>query len=338
MIRTVLMHPPPEATNSSPYVRSLSEALRAQSYEVVGLSITSMLRHRTAVVHIHWPEHFFGDASPTKSIAKLAVGRTILMLVRRMGNPLVWTAHNLAPHDAWPFGAERSTALFHRSLDAVVTLCEGQQSEVVRAFPAVSAAEFTVAPEGQLHRHEVFPERPNDGGPVRLLHMGALSPYKRQQEVLAGLAPLIFEGLVELKIVGRSAEDEYGQRVRAQVSELAGAELIDRRVPDEELLELIGWCDAAVGVQNPAFNTGVAAAVLPLGRPVVLSPSTQCQYLANRVGSDWVTAIESPTDDGHWRSVVDWVKKPRGPVSTDLFRWSIAANEHVAIYADVTDC
>ncbi len=335
----LLIHPPPRVTESV-FVDRWIEALRAEGFELVGLTPRTALRHPRAPVHVHWPEHLYSHPSRSIRIAK-AISATLLMLVlwctpRRT----VWTAHNLAPHvDGRSLVSRVGAAALRRRLAAVVVLAPNHEAEVIGRYPELRGVRFAYIGFGSMapDAPEPPPTRAHDDDrPVRFVHIGIVMPYKAQLEVLAGLAPLLRSGQVELVIVGRIGDEAYAKRVRAAAASLPNVDLRDRYADDTELATAMQRADVAIGVQTTGFNTGVVAAAVPFGLPVVTSPTAQAEHLRTELGDDWILTISDLTDPEEWRSVLGWARRERAPLQTDVFDWATIAARHRELYESAT--
>ncbi len=324
------MHPPPNADGNGPYVSSLHVALERAGVRVLPASIRNARAHPVAPLHIQWPEHLLRHRSLAGRIAKLGVASFLLAQSKRTGRQVVWTAHNLVPHGGWRPGEARFFRLLQRRITLIILLCSGQEFELLATYPGLAGAELTVIPSGQLHdlpRNFVVSPRT---GPVRVLHLGAIGPYKGQIDVIKGLTPQLEAGKVELTVAGAPHDSEYSARVRHLGRDVDGLTVLDRRVPESELFALIAETDLAIGIQREGFNTGVVAAMVPLGVPVALSPGSQFNYYEDELGTGWVASLADPT--GAWDEIIDWASHERPDPPLDHFDWDRLARLHKAAY------
>ena len=111
----VLCVPPPLRTN--PYQQLLYQSVSPYGLRLVaGVLKTKWLllhRRRARVVHLHWPETCYrhrGRASTPLSWVKLGLFGSRLAVARVLRYRLVWTLHQLAPHEPSARGLDRAAA------------------------------------------------------------------------------------------------------------------------------------------------------------------------------------------------------------------------------------
>ncbi|MGH7067226.1 MAG: glycosyltransferase family 4 protein [Acetobacteraceae bacterium] len=110
----------------------------------------------------------------------------------------------------------------------------------------------------------VVPEPTPHGGPLRLLFFGRLRRYKGL-DLLADALQLLPAGRFTVRVVGSGPPSAELARLAA----LEGVSVENRWVPEAEVGHLLAWADALVLPYREASQSGVAAAALAAGRPVV---------------------------------------------------------------------
>jgi beta-1,4-mannosyltransferase len=91
----------------NPYQQLLERELQALgvTFEHPRLTRRWALRTRVGVLHLHWLEYITGShAAESLHLLRVALRTvrflTVLLLLRARGVRVVWTVHNLLPHDA----------------------------------------------------------------------------------------------------------------------------------------------------------------------------------------------------------------------------------------------
>ncbi|GAA1838342.1 glycosyltransferase [Agromyces salentinus] len=244
------------------------------------------LTGRYDVFHVHWPELLIRRRSRVRSFLLRRALDALLLRLRLQRIPLVWTAHNMEPHEQGSAGERRSLARFTRAIDLVVRLNP-------TTVPPHGAAVITV-----LHGHyrstlSAYPAAAIEPG--RLLYFGIIRPYK-------GVPHLIdcFTGLpdrdLSLRIVGKphAGQGELIEAAtRADDRVTARLEFVDDDVVVEEVTrsELV-----VLPYREQMHNSGVLLAALSLGRPVLVPASPTNQALADEVGEQWIIQYEGDLD------------------------------------------
>ncbi|MGH7119824.1 MAG: glycosyltransferase [Acetobacteraceae bacterium] len=130
------------------------------------------------------------------------------------------------------------------------------------------------------------PERSPHDGPFRLLFFGRLRRYKGLDLLAAALRELP-AGQFAVRVVGSGpASAEL-----ANLSVLSGVSVENRWVPEAEVAGLMAWADAVVLPYREASQSGVAAAALAAGRPVV---ATSVGGLAQQLAGERLARLSAP--------------------------------------------
>jgi glycosyltransferase involved in cell wall biosynthesis len=102
-------------------------------------------------------------------------------------------------------------------------------------------------------------------GPHRLLFFGRLLPYKGLDLLAGALATLPPDASIAVRVVGRGPESQALDALRA----CRGVTVENRWVPETEIGALLAWSDALILPYREASQSGVAAAALAAGLPVI---------------------------------------------------------------------
>lgn len=102
-------------------------------------------------------------------------------------------------------------------------------------------------------------------GPPRLLCFGRLLPYKGLDLLAGALGSLPPDAAITVRIVGSGPESPVLEALR-----LCRSVTVENRwVPETEIGTLLAWSDALILPYREASQSGVAAAALAAGRPVI---------------------------------------------------------------------
>jgi glycosyltransferase involved in cell wall biosynthesis len=227
------------------------------------------------VIHLHWV-FCFALAGSTRFPALRRLSQEWfaiwLRIVRLLGMRLVWTAHNVLPHE--PVFADDVAArrlLVARS-DLVIAHSRAALDELAKlgAVPRRSA----VIPHGPFAA--VIPAAslrvPGTGeGPRRFLLFGTVREYKGAEELLAAFAAIPADVPAHLTVAGECAD----ARLRSVLGRFAGhcggrVALRLGRVPDGEVAGLLAAADAVVLPFRQVTTSGSALLALGHGRPLVV--------------------------------------------------------------------
>ena len=227
------------------------------------------------VLHIHWVYSFhLAGANRYPLLRRVAQACFVLLLItaRLLGMRVVWTAHNVLPHER----------VFHDDVAARRLLVRASDLVMVHSHAALAALDEIGA---RPRRSLVVPHGPyepagNPGrlrspgsgnGPRRLLLFGLVRSYKGVEELLSVIAGLDDDMPVCVEIAGECDDPELRRRLEAQAQE-AGERVILRLgwLPVEEITQRIAACDAGIFPYRKATTSGSAMLVLAHGRPIIV--------------------------------------------------------------------
>ena len=286
MIR-VAFFPPPRRPDPRGFLALLRDATvqrGAHWVDTHGLRIRWSLRGREVdVVHLHWLEYLAtSDPRPVLGWARtwLRIARllTCLAILRARRVAIVWTVHNLSPHEAARPRAEAALARGVYLLTDELIVHSAYAAERVRmAFPGPRRPPVTVIPHPNYIG--VFAEDPRERRVIRdalgvpedafvYLAFGIIRDYKQ-----LGRLSEQFRGLpgdhLRLLIAGAPSQARAVEAVQAQAALDPRIMLRAEYVPDERVAGLHRAADAAVLAYEDVFSSGALLLALSYGLPVV---------------------------------------------------------------------
>jgi glycosyltransferase involved in cell wall biosynthesis len=239
-----------------------------------------LLAHRRGVdyLHLNWPSFLYAGQSAMRSLYGFARFIVLLLLTRLCGIRLLWTAHNLYPHDR-----NRIALLDWLARKIVVSLSSrvfvhGESAALVvkREFPG-TRKKLTIIPHGNWigfypdgcsrmaarTRLKLSPDR------YVFLTLGLCKPYKNLEYLIKCFQDGPFDDAI-LWIVGLFQQPEYRAAVMAQIERQPERIRYEgRHVPDDELQYYFSACDAVVLPYAEVLTSGNAMLAMSFGRPVI---------------------------------------------------------------------
>ncbi|GAA1510540.1 beta-1,4-mannosyltransferase [Agromyces terreus] len=279
------LHPPDGTTQ---FVDQMVEGAPGH-VRIEFFSWRTALTGRYDVFHVHWPELLIRRRSAVRRFLLRRALDVLMLRLRVQRIPLVWTAHNVEPHERGEAGERRSLARFTKAVDLVVRL----NPTTVPPVGAERAEVITV-----LHGHyrsslSAYPAA--TAQPGRLLYFGIIRPYKGVPHLIDCFAQLADPELT-LRIVGKPHAGQ-GEIIEAATHAdprvTARLEFVDDDVVVDEVTasELV-----VLPYREQMHNSGVLLAALSLGRPVLVPASPTNQALADEVGAPWIIQYEGDLD------------------------------------------
>lgn len=267
------------------------------------------------VLHLHWLNVVLAGAS-TLDEAKQRVGEfeKTLDTLHKQGVRLVWTMHNVLPHES-----------VFEELEVKVRQIIVQRAEMIHIMnpDTITAAEpYFFIPADKVVRIEhpgyqgYYPERMSRAaaraqfgfGPEEQvsLVLGAIKPYK-------GLLDLAneFDRLsvthprkLNLLIAGGAGSDEGTQQLLALATTHPAIHVLPERIIPEDVWSLFAAADNAIVPYKSSLNSGALVLALSMGVPVIARATAGSTHLladgAGRVYAD-NAELEDALLDREWQ-------------------------------------
>lgn len=227
------------------------------------------------LIHLHWVFSFALPGGRRFPFTRLLAYTWFLVWLRAcriLGMRLVWTAHNVLPHEqvfADDMSARRALV---KSSDLVLVHSQAALAELA-AFGA-RVRKSAVIRHGPMV--PVLPARSvrangSDDGLRRFLFFGRIEAYKGVDDLIAAFAGLAGDVAARLTVAGQCSDPELRSRLHA-LARSAGARVTLRleRVPDEDVPLLLTAADAVVLPFRRVTTSGSAMLALSYSRPLIV--------------------------------------------------------------------
>lgn len=271
----------PNPFPGNPYLSLLYEHLDKQGVRYVssghfGQEWLRAHRKQVDVLHFHWIAGFVGKPAGV-SFARLVAFLAKLQLARALGYKMVWTAHNLFPHD-YPRGFATWLArfLFVHSVDAIFVTFPAAVSDLDLVF--WRRRRVYVVPHGNYH--PTYPERPGRSEARRRLGLGAdsflffvfggIRPYKGADKAIAAVLRCDVPG-VSLVVLGQCLDSDYQRQLEFLAKGDARVKLLLGRddIPDDEVCLWMSAIDCLVAPYEDVYTSGTLYLAATFGKPVI---------------------------------------------------------------------
>jgi len=239
-----------------------------------------LLENRRGVdcLHLNWPSFFYSDRSAIVSLRKFVRFISFFALTRLCGIRLLWTAHNLYPHDRnkiavldW-LGRKILVSLSYR----IFAHGKSAALAVTQEFPGVHG-KLVIIPHGNwvgFYENECSRatararlEIPADQ--FVFLFVGMWKAYKNLEYLIRCFQDGPFGGAA-LWIAGPFQEAEYYARVKAQVDRKPQRIRLESRfIPNDELQYYFSASNVVVLPYTEILTSGGAMLAISFGRPVI---------------------------------------------------------------------
>lgn len=230
-------------------------------------------------VHLQFPSFCYALASSRRGLVLwFARFVALLALIRARGAKLLWTAHNLMPHDPTPFpGMDRLARRIVIALsDQVFVHGPSASDALLRAFPGARTKVVQIT-----HGHWVgyYPQSQSKSeartrlgigpDPYVFLFLGLCKEYKNVHGLIEAFRSERRNGRSLLLIAGKFQRSEYRRQIVALAQGDPRIRLYPEYIPDAELQTYLTACDCVVLPYLETLTSGAAMLALSFGRPVV---------------------------------------------------------------------
>jgi glycosyltransferase involved in cell wall biosynthesis len=265
------------ADERAPYLRLLHGALAERDVEVLELGSVREAAGpaHIDVVHLHWLEYLVGGGRLRSLVRGLRLASALRRLARS-STRVVWTVHNLRPHERRnPFVEGLVTRSALRYADTVIAHSRFAARRVAEAHG--TERPIDVVPHGNFvgfypppsrSREESRAELGIPPGAFTYLIFGQVRRYKRIPDAIAAFRTLQDDD-ARLVVAGSVADDELRAELRQAAADDPRVRLLLEHVPDERVAELHDAADAFVIPYRQVFSSGALLLALSLGLPAV---------------------------------------------------------------------
>ena len=351
----------PPAIRQNPYQRLLYDSLVEEGFAVERgnrLKLGWLVRRRGHVqfLHFHWLQGYYswgdgrGALALTLSWLRLALFAARLMVARVLGYRIVWTIHQVYPHE-----------LTNRWLDGFAARLMARTSHVLIAHDQATAsrAESELGlPSGSVEivRHGsyigVYPSgRPRDVVRQELgvsdrafvfLSFGHVRAYKDVDLLLEAFAATRQASPdAALVVAGAPLDGDAAEMVEAAAEDDARIHPLLEFIPDDRVHELFAAADVAVLARGDGGTSGALILALSLGLPVIAARTPTYRELvgANGAGAFFpvgdaralATELEGAVAEGHTAA---WARRATALARARALRWDETSAATAALFRE----
>lgn len=272
----------------NPYMDLLADGLRQAGVDVEPITIDEpyikwLIENRKIikVLHFHWLHPLYSKKTKRQTITGFSRFVLRLLVARIIGYRIIWTMHNLFPHEKIFPLVDRFVRLFMVIIaHTIIVHCEKAKEELSRNF--YRRNNVAVIPIGiypQLSTKSVNPKkiRENMGiSPTNLvfLSFGQIRPYKGLEDLIK-LFKKVDNSDVTLIIAGSTKSSELERDLKILAAEDKGIILKIQWFDDIELHQLLSCADVIVLPFKDVLTSSTVMLAFSYAKPVV-APDLGC--------------------------------------------------------------
>lgn len=286
---------PPSPFN--PYPQMLYQGLKGigvgelsiQPYDMTDVLESSMRLDLRVVFHQHWTGWVLGGETDNRK-AKQRLERAVRLLDSIRSAPLVWTVHNVMPHEC-PFP----------DLEIELRNRLNRQASVIHIMNPMTARALAdryrldddkIVVVGHPSYIDTYPRLPKradarrrlglDGNGTFIALIGQVRDYKKLDLLLDALDRT---QSVRLIVAGATSADATAVRQSDRAKRMERVHRIDRHLSDEELMDVLAATNAVVLPYDGILNSGVLALARTNGRAAVVADVPHLRSIAGEAST-----------------------------------------------------
>ncbi len=318
------MVPGPTAPDLNEYIVSLVQGLRRRGVNVEDFKVRKL--PAADVLHLHWPEGGLGSPLVVRALLHGLSLLAATSCARALGVPVVWTVHNLAPHEVpHPHVTGAFLRAFSRSVSGAISLSDAGRDLAMGHFAALRDRPHVVIRHGDYSTDYQSPLGREQRPVRRLLAFGDVRPYKRVDLIISAfLAAAEVRDDLQLTVMGRPRGSELSQELERLAGAAERIELLLRRAAKQDVDACFDAADALLMAHENNLNSGVAMLALTLHLPVIAPRHPVLSELAADVGKGWIQLYDPPLSGPVLLSALrglDEARDDRGSSGPDLRKY-----------------
>jgi beta-1,4-mannosyltransferase len=248
------------------------------------------------VLHVHWQALYVSDRVPASRFLSYWSYRAFYRLALLLGFVIVWTVHNVVPHETQTIDDVGLSMRLSRLAAAKIVHSAHTREQMIAQ--GLDVSETTVIPHGNyvgvypagLPREERRRQLRLTDDDIAVLFFGNMRPYKGVDELLAAWPAL--HGTRARLIAAGECHDEGLKRALHGTA----TTFVTERIPDDQVASLFGAIDVVCAPFKAVTTSGSVLLALSFGRPVVAPRTGALLDLPEDVG--FLYDIDTTTEDG----------------------------------------
>lgn len=276
----------PVTGDQNPYQNLMMEGLNSHEglhafhgieHKFLGIFIT-LIKFRPDYLHFDWIGRYYFRRWKWLTLLSIPLFCLQILLAKRLGIRLVWTLHNILPHDSAQVGLHRFCQRFFAKhcdwirvfAEETVTRAAAELQVPIERFRVVAEGDYTSMYLNTVSRDEARAVLGLPDSAKVLLYVGVIRPYKGVQELVA-----LFKRLAppdtQLILAGKVLYPDYGDTLRASLT--PAIRLYDGFVDKDHLQYYFNAADMVVLPFRNIENSG--SVIMAMGfKKLIIAPRT----------------------------------------------------------------
>ncbi len=339
----VLAWPARRKRYDNPYTYLVQASTSHYGVETTELTPLRLLNFGWDAIHVHWPDMVLLRGGAIRQAVTGAVFLAVLRMHRRRGARLIWTIHNLKPHEVRsPRVARWFMSAFVGSVVGAISPSEAGLRSAGELYPSLNHVKTAVIPLGSYVGE--YPPAPSslvarralgiDRSTTVLLALGQIRRYKNLPALVE-----IFTKMAHTDATLIIAGPPTDQGEVARLLELAAGNprirILPERIGNDDLPTLFSAADCFVAPFTDILNSASVLLALSYNCAVLAPRKGGLPEIADKVGDTWLEMYDGAL------SVEDMEHRlrtlPRGAPDLSHYAWPEIGQQTAEFFEKVID-
>jgi len=293
------------------------------------------------IVHFHWPDGYINQKSIFKSMQRSLTLALILIIVKLKGTKIVWTVHNVAPHDAFhPKYSKHFMQWFARQCDGLIFMNEESKATFFNLYSCKENIRYAIIPHG--HYRNSYPAAIDKSLAKSKLHLpqdkqvllffGMIKPYKNIDVLMELFTQARLFDYV-LVIAGNTDSPELKERLK-QLAKSPNIHLFLQFIPDDKLHIFLSAADAVILPYKTILNSGALLLALSFNKPVIAPHIGAFVSLQQELGRKWIYSYANNLEVSSLKNALRHLEAQdrNEPCPLENYDWDKIATSTLAFY------
>ncbi len=286
--------------SANPYQQSLYEALARQGNEIkyiessrLNLTMFPAILfaercHGYKIFHLHWPNFYTTFPKPIAKQLSFLLTLLSLIWLRVFNFKVVWTIHNVLPHETQTSDDIKIAQYLSQRADAKIVHSHFTVNEMKKL--KLNVGQVTIIPHGNYIG--VYPEKITrkkarqrlgiDKDEIVILFFGMIRTYKGVDDLISSFTRLN-KRKVRLVIAGKCIDEALKQKIIVGQRDHS-IDFYEGHVADNDVAMYFKACDVVCLPFKSITTSGSALLALSFGKPIIAPRSGALHDIPNSVG------------------------------------------------------
>ena len=330
----------------NPYNSLLYREITGLGSEVSEYSHSKAIFKKFDVIHFHWPDGYINKKSVLKAWQRITVFIAVLISAKLKGSKIVWTVHNVVPHDAFhPKLSKHFMGWFISQCDGLIFMSEEGRQAFFNLYGSDQNLKYQIIPHG--HYRNSYPASIDRNEARKLLNLkfdkkiilslGMIKPYKNIDGLIKTFNIGEFNNY-ELVVAGKPETPELSDELKRLSQNAENVSLFLKFIPDDEVNIYLSAADILILPYNAILNSGALLLALSFNKPVIAPHMGAIIALQKELGQEWIYSFKGELNSNSLLEALTFFESTyRSDICPlDNYNWDRLAQSTLAFYTTLT--